>query len=244
MFDMRLPVSAALLALGIAAAGWFTGNGIVKARATDRYVTVKGLAERDVQADRAVWSISFVAASDSLDTARKKLLADRRAVLDFLTRHGLTDAETEMQNLRVIDQEARTYTSGQPTNRYLLQQTTLVRTDKVDAIASAAENIGALLDAGVILGNLDGYDQGRGPHFLFTRLNDIKPAMIAEATANARLAAGQFASDSQTAVGGVRRARQGFFEIQPADNAPGLYEPGQIHKKIRIVVTMDYLLTD
>ena len=70
MFDMRLPVSAALLALGIAAAGWFTGNGIVKARATDRYVTVKGLAERDVQADRAVWSSRSPGRSGFPDPAR------------------------------------------------------------------------------------------------------------------------------------------------------------------------------
>ena len=81
-----------------------------------------------------------------------------------------------------------------------------------------------------------------GPTFLFRRLNDLKPAMIAEATANARKGAEQFAKDSHSALGGIRRANQGVFEILPRDQAPGVMEGRQLQKTLRVVATVDYWL--
>jgi uncharacterized protein len=106
---------------------------------------------------------------------------------------------------------------------------------------AASQRVSELVAAGVILSASGEYGIG-GPTFIFTRLNQLKPAMIAEATANARESAQQFASDSRTALGGIRQASQGVFVILPRDQAPGVNESGQLQKIVRVVSTVQYLL--
>ena len=94
----------------------------------------------------------------------------------------------------------------------------------------------------MILSTEGGYTSG--PNYLFTQLNASKPAMLAEALANAREGAAEFARDAGAKVGGIRRAWQGVFQILPRDQASGLFEQGQIHKTGRVVSTVDYALVD
>ena len=106
---------------------------------------------------------------------------------------------------------------------------------------AVSQKVDELVDAGVVFSMGEGY-RSTGPAYLFTRLNDIKPDMIAEATANAREAAQQFAEDSGSSLGGIRRANQGVFVIQPRDGAPGIAESSQLNKTVRVVATIDYYL--
>lgn len=228
--------------LGLTLGGWFIGSGISSFSANDRHVSVKGLAEQEVMADRAVWPITFIAASNDFAEARQSLSSARSATLSFLEAYKIGVADVELQGLRIQDQLAKTYTPQNVALRYLLQQTVLVRTANVLAVASAAQNIDDLLDKGVLLGNIDGYQAANSPQYLYTKLNDIKPAMIGLATANARSAAQKFADDAGTSIDGILTASQGRFEILPADNTAGLSEAMQIHKKVRVVTTLDYVL--
>lgn len=234
-------VAAILVAGGIGTAGWMVGKGIENMRSLDRFVTVKGLAERDVKADKAVWPITYVATDDVLQTAQVKIDADTQTLLDFLASHGIPRQQTELQNLQVTDQLAQAYRSGPVESRFIVNQTIQVRSDDVDAVVAASQDIGKLLQGGIVLG---GQGYSAGPSFLFTGLNAIKPEMIAAATANAREAAQQFATDSGGQLGGIRRANQGLFQIMAGDGAPNMNESAQINKTVRVVTTMEYLITD
>lgn len=234
-------VAGLLVGGGLAASGWLVGNGLENMRSLDRFVTVKGLSERDVKADKAVWPITFVATDDLLQTAQAKIDADTKTLLDFLATHGIAREQTELQNLQVTDQLAQSYRSGPIESRYIVNQTIQVRSDDVDAVVGASQDIGKLLQGGIVLGG-QGYNPG--PSYLFTGLNNIKPDMIAAATENAREAALQFATDSGGQLGGIRRATQGLFQILAADGAPNMNEAGQINKTVRVVTTMEYLIRD
>jgi hypothetical protein len=118
-----------------------------------------------------------------------------------------------------------------------------VRSVDVDAIEAASQRVGELLDAGIVLSNDQG-PQSNVPSYLFTKLNDVKPAMNAEATQNARAAAEQFAADSGSRLGGIRHANQGLFQILPRDPVAGISEEKQTDKIVRVVSTIDYLLQD
>ncbi|URK16251.1 SIMPL domain-containing protein [Thalassospira sp. GO-4] len=233
--------AAIVVAGGIAASGWMVGQGIENMRSLDRFVTVKGLAERDVKADKAVWPMTYVATDDVLQNAQAKIDADTKTLLDFLASHGITRDQTELQNLQVTDQLAQAYRSGPVESRFIVNQTIQVRTDDVDAVVAASQDIGKLLQGGIVLGG-QGYNPG--PSYLFTGLNAIKPDMIAAATANAREAAMQFATDSGGQLGGIRRATQGLFQILAGDGAPNMNEASQINKTVRVVTTMEYLIED
>lgn len=231
-----------LIAVGVALAGWFVGHGFVTGRVADRYVTVKGVAERDVLADLALWPISFVSTDDDLARAQREIERGRRAILAFLSRSGIDSTQVELQRLEVNDLLANPYRSGPTESRYIITQTLMVRSAEPDRIQAASQSVGDLVAAGVVFSSSAA--RGSGPTFLFTRLNEHKPAMIAEATASAREAASQFAVDSGSRLGGIRHARQGVFVILPRDRAAGVMEQSQLHKTLRVVTTIEYRLAD
>lgn len=232
--------SALAIALGLAVAGVFVGQGFIKGRAADRYVTVKGISERDVKADIALWPLSFVSTDDDLDRAQSMIGEAKEAVLAFLNTHGIDKSEVELQRLEVTDVLANPYRSGPSTNRYIITQTLMVRSEDVELIQASSQNVGQLVESGVILST--GGQFSSGPTFLFTHLSDLKPEMIEEATANARRSAEQFAADSGSRLGGIRRANQGVFVILPRDRAPGIMEGNQLNKTVRVVSTIEYYL--
>ena len=240
----RYSGAAVLLAIGIALGGWFVGHGFVKARSGDRFVTVKGVSEREVKADLALWPLRLVVGDNDLSRAQTTLARNTREVMAFLARHEIDTAQADLQSIRVVDAYAQLYGgNANVPNRFIITQTVMVRSSDPDRIFAASQNVGDLVDAGVVLSSGEEWGPG-GPTFVFTRLNDLKPAMIAEATASAREAAEQFAQDSRSDIAGIRRANQGVFVILPRDEAPGIAEQNQLFKKIRVVSTIDYLLKD
>ena len=239
----RFPLAAAfVIALGAAAAGWFVGDGFREARAADRVVTVKGVAEREVEADIALWPLRFVATDDVLARARERVESDSTAVMRFLAANGITADQVSVLSFEVTDVLANPYRSGTTTSRYIVAKTLMVRSSAPKTVLAASQRIGDLVAAGVVLSSDPGPSQG--PTYLFTRLNDFKPAMIAEATASAREAAQQFAIDSGSTLGGIRSANQGVFQVLPRDAAPGFSEESQLAKTLRVVSTIEYTLAD
>ncbi len=234
--------AAVLVAIGIGLGGWFVGDGFVQGRTADRFVTVKGISERDVQADIALWPIRFVATDDNLNKAQAAVRRSEKVILDFLQHYGLPPTATEVLRLTVNDLLANPYRSGPIESRYVVAETLMVRTTEPELVKNASQRIAELVDAGVVLATEGG--RHAGPGYLFTRLTDLKPEMIAEATANARRAAEQFAADAGSQLGGIRRANQGVFVIQPRDRAPGITEQSQLHKTVRVVSTIEYYLED
>jgi uncharacterized protein len=241
VFD-RLWVPAIILALGVAVGGAAAGNGVARSRLGDRYVTVKGISEREARADLAIWPLHLVAADNDLSRANARLEASASTVRDFLTRHHIDTAGIEVQDFSVTDAYLTQGDGGtRPTARYAIHQTIVVRSTKPDLVLAASQRVAELVSAGVVLSSGAEFGNG-GPTFIFTGLNSLKPQMIAEATARAREGAEQFAHDSHSTIGPIRQASQGVFEILPRDQAPGISEESQIVKTVRVVSTIDYML--
>jgi uncharacterized protein len=233
-------LAAVLLGLGVAAAGWLVAEGVRDWRTAERLVTVRGLAEREVEADLALWPLRLVATSDDLETAQAELARAEGVVMAFMADGGIADEAIEVQGIEVTDLLAQAYRSGPVESRYIVGLSLMVRSDDVDRIKTLSQEVGRLVEAGVVLTS----EGMRGPFYLFTRLNDVKPEMIAEATRSAREAADRFAADSQSRITGIHRASQGLFQILPRDNAPGQSQELQLFKTVRVVTTVDYRLGD
>lgn len=231
-------IALLVLAAGVGFAGIQIHNGLVAFNSQDRVVTVKGLAQQDVTADLALWPIAYTETGNDLVALQETMEQKGQVVINFLKRHGITENEIELQQVNVQDLLAQSYRSGDVSqSRYILTQGYMVRTDKVAEVAKAAQQIGSLVKAGVVLSQ-----NGTGPTYLFTKLNDIKPKMIADATQNAREAATQFAADSGEQVGGIKRAYQGVFQILARDDTYMVSEPNQMNKTVRVVSTIDFYL--
>ncbi len=239
-----------LLALGLIVGGWVMGAQIKATRLSDRYVTVKGLVERKVKSDLAIWTLSYKEAGDDLSLVYAKTEADKKAVLQFLDQQGIQSSEIELGVVRVVDTQANEYGgSNRAPHRYIVEQQVTVRTSRVDQVAAAAQKTMQLLQKGIVLNSTP----GQGLIYKFTGLNSIKPDMITEATRNARSAADRFASDSGSKVGSIRQANQGVFSILAADHGSDTSEPGEsaggnstadssLMKTVRVVTTVQYYL--
>lgn len=228
-------------AVGLVFAGGAIGRGFRDARLAERYVSVKGVSEREVRADLALWPIPFVAANDDLALAQAQIARSTDQIKRFLAAQNLDTAQAQLQTLRVTDRQANPYQAGEGGRRFIIRQTLILRSTEPDRVLAASQRVGELVQAGVVLSSGEEYGPG-GPTFLFTKLNEIKPAMIAEATSRAREAAEQFARDAGSRLGGIRQANQGVFVILPRDQAPGVTEESQLFKMVRVVATVDYYL--
>ena len=234
------------IALGLIVGGWVLGAQIKATRLGDRFVTVKGLVERTVKADLAIWPMTYKEAGDDLAAVYAKTDSDKKIILDFLKEQGIQESEIELGVVRVTDTQANEYGGQRAPRRYIVEQQITVRTERVDPIAAAAQKSMQLLQRGVVLTS----SQGPGVTYKFTGLNAIKPDMITEATRNARAAADRFASDSGSKVGSIRQANQGVFSIVAAGaggaggDQPGYDYGGEqsILKTVRVVTTVQYYL--
>ncbi len=224
------------IGLGILFAGLFISNALYKSRTADRFVTVKGLAEREVDADLAIWPITYKDAGNNL-LALQKSIDDKRGIISkFLVEKGFKEEDINHSLPKITD----TYTEGyygnqQPQGpRYRIQKTVTLRSTNVALVKQTMEKSGELVTKGIALTE----NWENRTEFLFTSLNTVKPEMIREATVNAREAAETFAEDSGSKIGKIRKATQGFFSISDRDaNSPD-------RKIIRVVTTMEYYLVD
>ncbi len=233
-------VGSFIVAGGMVWGASLLANGFVASRTSDDFVTVKGLSEREVEADLAVWPLRFVATSDDLEAAQAKLAEDEAAIRAFLDESGIDASAVEVVGLAVTDRLANPYQSGPIRSRFIVAKELKVRTADVEAIANAAQRIGDVVAQGVIITEQHG--NRSQPTYVFTKLVELKPGMVAEATKNARAAADSFAEDSGARLGGIRRARQGLFQILPRDHLPGEQEHQQRYKRIRVVSTIEFRL--
>ncbi|MBP9697321.1 MAG: SIMPL domain-containing protein, partial [Thermomonas sp.] len=195
-------LAAVVIALGLAAAGWFASQGMAHLRTADRYVTVKGSAEKIVDADLVVWPLSQTVGGNELGAVQAQLDANTQTIRSFLTTAGFKDDEIVVSPPRLEDRWAYSYGDNRPPERYRYSNTVTLRSSRVAEALAALRRSGDIVARGVMLNT----DEGGGPDFDYTKLNDIKPALIAEATSNARKSAEQFAKDSGARIGGIRSA--------------------------------------
>lgn len=218
--------------IGMAAFGFIGRQALLASKKLDEFVTVKGLSEREVPANLAIWPVAFSVTDNDLTALQAQIQKARETVHGFLTEQGFKPEELSNSPPR-IDDLASGNEEQKPAFRYRANLTVLLRSAKIAEVKAAMEASDKLVQRGIAL---TGGEYSSRAQFLFTGLNEIKPGMIQEANRAARKAAEQFANDSQAQVGTIRHAVQGPFEINDVD-------PSSPDRKIvRVVTTVDFYL--
>ena len=227
---------ALIIALGLAIAGYFVGDTFLKGKKFDRFVSVKGLSEREVPADLAVWPVNIVLMGNDLQTLRQQIERQNQTVHQFFMDQGFTAEEVTRGVVNMADAQANIYNNAPySANRYLAKSEFTVRTTDIPKLQKALAESLQLLSAGILFGSKN---EWQPIEYIFTGLNELKPEMVEEATRNAREVADKFARDSNSSVGEIRVARQGQFSISDRDvNTPQI-------KVVRVVSTIDFQLAD
>ncbi len=219
-----------VIATGMIAAAAVLSSGIKQIAFKDRAVTVKGLATADVKADYAVYPIYYTIESNDMRSLQAEATRVKKEVMDILLAKGFTKADLKDGKVSVSDQWANYYGERRPAYQYSLDASVVISTEKVDLVAENLNLTSELLDKGILV-NI----QEWSIDYQYNGLADIKPAMIEEATANARAVAIKFAEDAKCKLGSIRRANQGQFTIESDEYQPWI-------KHIRVVTTVDYYL--
>lgn len=227
-----------IIALGLLFVGFFPGYYYYKSKFEFNAVTVKGLAETDVEANLAIWEIKFVATGNDVVKTKNDLEKQTDAIVNFLHDNGFNDNEIEMGGTETNDLMANPYRGNETiTSRFILTRTMTLRSNQVHNVAETYTKTGDLISHGVVFENR--YDSPIS--YIFTNLNEIKPQLLETATKNARQAALEFAKSSDSKVGKIHSANQGVISILPRDNA-NAPESQQINKRVRVVATVEYFL--
>ena len=222
---------AVILALGMAVLGWFVKGGIDNFSNKDRKVTVKGLAEREVKADKVTWSLSYNQMGDDLRALYENINSKTGIIKAFLRLNGIEESEITVNPPTVNDLESNQWSENRRNFRYIINTTLTVCTQKVDLVNKAIFKQAELLKQGVAI-------EGSYPQYEYVSFQQMKPEMMEEAIKNAQKTAEQFAKASDSKLGKIQTAGQGQFEIDDRDqNTPYI-------KKLRVVSTVTYALDD
>lgn len=231
----NLRIEAVILAIGLALTGYFVKAGIDTLATRDRVVTVKGLAEMEVPADKVTWPLMYKSIGNDLPALYSQIEATNQKIQAFLTSKGIDTGEISINAPEIVDLQAERYSNNDKPYRYNITTVITVTSGKVDLVRGLIASQGELLKQGIAI---SGGDYRYNVSYDYTSLNSIKPKMIEEATKNARAAAEKFAKDSDSKLGKIKKAYQGQFSIDDRDaNTPYI-------KKIRVVTTIDYSLED
>jgi hypothetical protein len=228
-------IAALLVAAGLAAAGWAVSQGLERFRMSDRTVSVKGLAEREVESDFVVWTLTFRRAGNVFGEVQQALAGDRDRVAEFLRKAGIEDTEVEVRPLQVVDAYSREYAQPNQPVRFTGQGQVLVKSARVAVVGKAALAIDPLIQAGLII------EGGSGPRYQLRGFNEVKAPLLAEATRNAREQAAKFAAEAGATLGALKSANQGVIRISGDDG--GDFDDGSARvKRLRVVSTFEYEL--
>ncbi|MCM1138845.1 MAG: SIMPL domain-containing protein [Duncaniella sp.] len=219
------------VAIAIVILGLCLKAGIDNIAYRDREVTVRGLAEREVQADLVTWPITYSLAGNDLQSIYDNVSNNNATIIKFLTSNGINEDEISVNPPDTYDAASNRYSSDSFKYKYAINCTLTVTTKKVDKVRELLNRQSELLKQGIAFSN-------SYINYQFTGLNSIKPEMIGEATKAAREAAAQFAADSDSRVGKIKTAHQGQFSIDDSDSSTPYI------KKVRVVSTIVYYLED
>lgn len=233
METFRKSLPALFIAAGVVILGIFLFAGINNIAYRDRQVVVRGLAEREVMANKVTWPLVVKTLGNDLQQLYREVNNNNEIVVKFLTDNGIGDAEVSIGAPTVFDKDAQTYQTNVP-YRYTVTEVITVTSAQVEKVNALINRQGELLKLGVAVSN----DWEHRTSYEYTGLNDIKPSMIADATRNAREAALKFAEDSDSRLGKIKSAVQGQFSITDRD----AYTPWI--KNIRVVTSVTYYLND
>ncbi len=229
-------ISALLLALGLLALGLCIKAGLKSFSDRDRVVAVRGLSEREVEANKVTWPVVYKIVGNDLPEIYDRIETTNRTIVEFLTENGLSASEYNIDAPDVVDLKADRYNNQAAVQfRYNVTSVITVTSSQVKLVRDLINRQGELLKKGIAV--IAG-DYSYRTIYEYTDLNVVKPDMIADATKNAREAAGKFAEDSGCKVGGIQSASQGQFSIDDRDP----YTP--FIKKIRVVTYVNYYLAD
>jgi hypothetical protein len=223
------------LILGLSSLGYLLANAAINYKQFERSVTVKGLAEKEFMADVVIWPIQFSMANNDLSSLYHELDSSTQTVINFLNEHGINQQDISLTPPVITDKSAQQYGNQRAEFRYTGIQTVTVYSQHIEAAREVMAQLSELGKSGIAL---TGNNYQAQTEYLFTRLNEVKPEMIEEATRKAREVAEKFANDSNSSLGKIRQASQGQFSIRPRDkNNPHI-------KNVRVVSTIEYYLSD
>ncbi|TGE84404.1 hypothetical protein C7Y70_06070 [Pseudoalteromonas sp. KS88] len=231
----HVAIAAVAFVIGLLGLGVILKSAAIDVKSMERTVTVKGLAEMEVEADTVIWPLQFSDADNDLEKLVERIEQKNDAVIAFLKLHGFDDNEISRGAQSIVDKQAREYGVENQQFRYIARANITVYSSQPSKVQNALAKVSQLAKQGIAIVQ-DSYETRI--EYLFTGLNDVKPAMVQEATEKAREVAIKFAKDSQSQLGKIKTARQGQFSISNRDsNTPQL-------KKVRVVTSVEYYLSD
>lgn len=225
-------LSASIKALGYVVSGICVAYGISYGLLhfhDQKSISVKGLSEHHVKANRATWTIGFDVHAASLQALYSKIQFGDAHIVTFLKKSGFKDSDIQMGNIAIY---TNTDEKVKPDFMYNAHSFITLTTSNVDQVVLKMQKIGVLIQQGISLTSSEA-------KYAITNLNTLKPIMIKEAVTNAYKTAQIMLNSKSIQIGRLERMNQGLFTISDSN---GSYDNTDPYKTVRVVVSAVYAL--
>ena len=221
-------IVALIVAIGLVGAGCLVQLGLKRIADKDRFVTVKGLSEREGKADHVTWPMHFSVSGNDLRQLTADCAAYTERVKEFMQSKGFKAEDMQAGSVSFNNNWSQYYSTQRPEYHYTLSSSLVLTTTDVDKVVANQNCLNELLEKGMVV-------ESGWINYQYKAFTDLKPEMIAEATKNARAVAQKFADDAACRLGSIRQANQGQFSMDNDSDQPWII-------KVRVVSTFQYYL--
>lgn len=227
-----------LLMLGLVVAGFFVRSGISSLSQTAS-VSVKGYAERDIISDLAIWNGRVSVSSPTLKEGFMLIKQQTDKVVEYLIKNNFKPEEIQLSTITQYEDIEYFPAGGNRKIGYKFTQQVSIQGADIDKIIFIADKSTELI--------LEGIDfESQQIQYLYTKLDDLKIDMLAEATNDAKARAEQIAKTGGNKIKNIKSAQQGVFQITPRYSTDiydyGMNDTYSKEKTIKSVVTITYNL--
>jgi len=206
---MRI-ISTIIFAIAIIFASFFLGNAYIERAQPKGTISVTGSGSENFTSDLIVWEGQFSRMNPDLKQAYEDLNADKETVRKYLMDNGIKSDDFVFNSVQTIEQQENQYQNGNFVGSifkgYELIQSVKIEASDVELIENVSREITELLNRGVQFNSTP-------PRYYYTKLADLKIAMISKATEDARLRAEKIAENSGSSLGDLNNANMGVFQI-------------------------------
>lgn len=239
MKKVQFIITATILSLGLIVSAALLSNAMHNSDKNQNRITVKGVAEKRVKADKAIINVVFSTSNTKLEDAQSNVSEKEKAVLEILKSLELKENEYHINNVKI-----------QPnfSEKQQEKETKILNYDVMQSIIITPKNIERsdeiyekLQELKLTFNNMEIIK----PEYYITSIEKYKKDLLVSATENAEMRAREMLKVNKNEIGGLENMTQGQFEILP-DREDSKHvndeELNQMYKKLRSVVTATYLI--
>ncbi|KAA6349537.1 hypothetical protein EZS27_003048 [termite gut metagenome] len=224
-------LEAFFIAIGLIVLGFLIKTGVTN-RDKERVISVQGVAETVITAQKVIWPLLYKESGNDLNFLQYTVIAKNKLIIDYLKANGVTDDELYIIPIELSDTQTDKQLSNRPYQRYIATSVIIVTSMEIEKVHKLISEQNYFWKQNVAVTNDDSRYKIT---YEYADFNSIKTELTEAAIGNARETADKLTNSLKCEVKELKKASQGEFIFVDNVNIP-------YKKTLREEITIDFYL--